>query len=204
MATLPGIGHPLVEPNVNGPEPRLGQDRSGLIGGPASLHHDPNEVVRHQHQGVHQPGHVERLERPYISGSHNDDRPRVLDPELTPLLPLDRVNDLVRLHDLSRIRVRPRPDSDPVAADHDPATRAGGDAGPIRREFRSRAAEVEGSTTAELSGGAKRDRVKAGSRGRSREEEEENQARETESKDEADEAAEPMEHKPEDRRRRPD
>lgn len=198
MATFPGIWHPLVESNVNGPETGLGQDRSRLIGDSSGLHHDPNEVVRNQHQRMHQSGHVESLEGPDISRSHHDHRPRALDAELAPLLSLDRVDDLVRLHHLNRIRVRPRPDSDPVPADHHAAAgaRRDGRRSPVQLELNSQrrgaVVEVQGpdSAAAKLSGGAERRRVEVG--GGSGEEEEEYQAREAESEDETDEAAESM------------
>lgn len=107
---------------------------------------------------------MKRLESPNISRSDHDHGPRVLDAELSPLLSLDCVDDLVRLHHLSRIRVRPRPDSDPVPADHHAAAGARRDARrrrPIQKELDSRrcisAVEVQGP--AELGDGAKRRRI---------------------------------------------
>lgn len=102
-------------------EPRLGEDRSGLVGGSTGLHHDPDDIVRNQHERVHHASQVQRLERSYISRCDRNDGPRVLDPELEPLLPLDPFNDLVRPHDLDRVRVWPRPDTDPVSPNDDSA-----------------------------------------------------------------------------------
>lgn len=146
---------------------------------------------------------MQRLERPYVGRSHHDHSPRVLEPELEPLLSLDPLDDPVRLHDLHRVRVRPRPDSDPVPPDHDPAARARGDAGrSIRRrqlQIRSGRSGVQAEGLGEFGGGAKRRRVEVGCGGG--EEEEEDEAREAVAEYEADEAAEAMEDQPEDRRR---
>lgn len=118
-------------------QPRLGEDRSSLVGGPAGLHHDPHEIVRHVHERVHHAGQVQSLESPHIGRSHHYHSPRVLDAELEPLLFLDPLDDPVSLHDLHRVRVRPRPDSDPVPSNHDPAVRARGYTGRSvrRRKF---------------------------------------------------------------------
>jgi len=117
---------------VESSEARLGNNRGGFVGHSTGLHHDPHQIVRHQHQRVHHTGQVQRLERPNMRRRHRDHRPRVLNSEQRPLLPLHPLDYAVRLHHLHGIRVRPGPDSDPVPPHHHTARGAHGRR-PVRR-----------------------------------------------------------------------
>lgn len=66
-------------------------------------------------------GEVQRLEGPGVGGRDDDERAGILEAVLQPLLVLDPLDYLVRQKHLGRLGVRPRPDPDPVAADHDGA-----------------------------------------------------------------------------------
>jgi len=117
---------------VESSEARLGNNRGRFVGDSAGLHHDPHQIVRNQHQRVHHTRQVQRLERTNIRRRHRDHRPRVLHSEQRPLLPLHPLDYAVRLHHLHGIRVRPRPDSDPVPPDHHTA-RGAHSRRPVRR-----------------------------------------------------------------------
>lgn len=143
---------------------------------------------------MHHAGQVQRLERPHIGRRDYDDCPRILDPELEPLLLLDRLDDMVRPHDLDRVRVRPRPDSDPMSPDDDSAITTAGSSSVTTQggvEIGDRSG-VNGETLGELGGCAKRKVVEVGGVG-SGEEEEEDKAGEAEAENETNEAAKSVE-----------
>lgn len=178
VPSLPRIRHPLMESNVDSPKPGLREERSSLVGGPTGLNHDPDEIVRNQHERVHHACQMQRLECPYISRRDCDDFPRVLDPELKSLLLLNPVNDLMSPHDLDGVRVRPRPDTDPVSPDHNSAA-AGAPAGhrcyvPLRKLGITNWIGINGEGLGEFGGGAKRRGVEVGG-GRGGKEEQEDQ-----------------------------
>lgn len=178
VPSLPRIRHPLTESDVDSPKPRLREERSGLVGGSTGLNHDPDEIVRNQHERVHHTCQMQRLERPYIGRRDHDDCPRVLKPKLKSLLLLDPLDDLMSPHDLDGVRVRPGPDSDPVSSDHN-STTARAPAGhggyvPRRKLEIPNWSGVNGEGLGELGGGAKRGGVEVGG-GRGGEEEQEDQ-----------------------------
>lgn len=76
---------------------------------------------------MHHASHVQRLECAYIGRGHSNNSPRVLEPKLDPLLPLYPLHNLMRLHDLDRVRVGPRANSDPMPPDDHSAAGAGSD-----------------------------------------------------------------------------
>lgn len=191
MPSIPRIRHSWRKTNVDCSDARLGNNRSGFVGDSAGLHHDPHQIVRHQHQRVHHTSQMQRLERPNIRRRHSDHRPRVLHSEQRPLLPLHPLDYAVRLHHLHGIRVRPRPDSDPVPPDHHTARSA------HRRRPVRRRRDVQ--RRRDIRSAAERSGVEAGG-----EQKEEDQAGEAEAKDETDEAAESVDYQPENRRRRLD
>lgn len=184
---------------MDNPKPGFGENRRGLVGDSTSLHDDPDKIVRNQHERMHHASQMQSLESPHVGRSDRNDGLRVLDSELEPLLHLDPLDDPVSLHDLVRVRVRPRPDSDPVATNHDPAAGGsggggggGGRGGSVERQFGIDdwiGAEVEG--LGEVGGGAKRRRVEVSGGGR--EQKEEDKTREAVAKDKANKATETVE-----------
>lgn len=199
VASYPRIRHSLIETDMDNPKPGLGENRRGLVGDSASLHNDPDEIVWNQHERVHHASQMQSLESPHVGRSDRNDGLRVLDSELEPLLHLDPLDDPMRLHDLVRVRVRPRPDSDPVATNHDPAAGGsggggggGGRGGSVERQFGIGdwiGVEVEG--LGEVGGGAKRRRVEVSGGGR--EQKEEDKTREPVAENEANKATDTVE-----------
>lgn len=184
MPIFPRIRHRLIEGDVDRLEAGFGEDGGGFIGGAACFDDDPGEIVRDEHEGVHEAGEVEGLECTDVGGSDDDERPRALDPVLRPLLLLDPLDQAVGPHHLGGIRVGPRPDADPVAADDDAAGR------PVEEERRRRWSGLERED--QVFGGAP-EHGGGGIVGGGGEEEEEDEAREAEAEDKAYEAAEAME-----------
>lgn len=167
-------------------------DGGGLIRRPAGLDDDPGDLVRKEHQGVGEAREVEGLEGADVGGRDDDQKLGTFHPELQPLLPLHPLDQLVRPHHLHRVRVRPRPDADPVPADHHPAGR------PVQENGVVRGGPGEGDGE-ERGGGGGGDGDGGG--GRVGEEEEEEESGESEAEDEADDATDGVEGEPEDGRR---
>lgn len=97
------------------------QKGSRLIRNTTCLDDDPGEIIRDEHEGMHQASKMQRLEGPDIGRSDHDDGFRVLDAILRALLVLDTLNDAMRPHDFSRVRMRPWTDENAMAADDNAA-----------------------------------------------------------------------------------
>ena len=224
VAVGPFMRHAVREGDVDESEARARQHRRRGVGGAACLDDDPGERVRHVAEGVEEAGEVERLERTGVGRGDDKHLPGLLDAVPAPLLLLHALHDPVRAHHLDGVRVRPRPDPNPVPPHHDVALRVPRRRRPLVVARRLQRGAVSGAGRGSVGGGeGEREGVggrrrgcrrcggsRGGAQDRGRggrgggvvergggEEQEEEEPREAEAEEERDEAAERVEQEPE-------